>query len=79
MDDTTGKGSTVPSTLDTVKMVISLVFKIWNIAEFLARDKQFTDSVNELDSTITGLKNAKSTAERIDAAAKLIKFARGRL
>lgn len=64
------------STFETVKMVIALVFKMWNVFSNLAKDKTFTDFVNDLDAATTELKNAKTLNDRVDAATKLSRIAR---
>jgi hypothetical protein len=65
-----------PSTFDVAKMVIALVYKLTQVFSDMAKDQNFTDFLNDLDQTIKDVKNAKTQAERIDAAVKLSRIAR---
>lgn len=69
---------TVPtvSTFEVVKMVIALIFKLTNVFAEMAKDKDFTDWVNDLDAATKELKDAKTLNDRVNAASKFNRIAR---
>ena len=54
--------------------------RIWGTIERLAKiweEKKLNDYLNEVDKTLEGLENAKTTEDRIKAARGIVKLIRG--